>query len=288
MLMRCQTFILKFCSAAFCCAFFETWSELFTKDYSALFFSGGLGGGCHGMAVYGDPAHGDPGAFGFIVPPVDCNKQPQLPATPASPARNFTICNGTAGNHMLAIHNGSAVRWCGDASSDERADAYKFWGVEFSDYPGSNHEKYQLCQPKLAACEPIPYLSGYVCALFIVWHTVWTLWAHYHKPESGASIGTMFGCFFKRVAKGGKLVAGSKAWMVTEVYCHLTWFIYALYMCSLLFGMVQGMLHQWSFLYTLVILVFFMPPVMTMAQSCTSFYMYFLYFVPVSCDGGGD
>ena len=83
----------------------------------------------------------------------------------------------------------------------------------------------------------------------------------------------MFGCLFARDPKSKKLVKGSKAWMVSEAWCLATWILYSGFMCSLLFGMMQGMVHNWSFLYTLVCLVFFMPPVMTMAQSCTSFYM---------------
>ena len=207
MLMRAQTFILKFCSAAFCCAFFETWSELFTKSYSTLLYTGGLGGACRGMSEsigsrcwintsacvishnVSNMTQQFPGCNASIV---DATKAyERVPWTgnegmPWMPQQDVGYNSaGCSATEQTAAKEDScpAVRWCGGASVTEMENAYKFWGTNYSLGSIPKGDLPQLCQPHLDCCEPVPYLAGYVCAIFILWHTVWTLWAHYHTPE---------------------------------------------------------------------------------------------------------
>ena len=84
-MMRWQTFVLKFSAAAFACAFFESFTELFTQPYSVF----SPAAGCNfrtSVAVFGGeldcvvPQFSD--TQGFFPPPPTPAPNPAAPPTP--------------------------------------------------------------------------------------------------------------------------------------------------------------------------------------------------------------
>ena len=240
-LMRWQTFVLKFSSAAFSCAFFESFIELFTEEYSYLW----------------KPCDTSPTASELFKGASYC------PAglNTSSTTTQLESCTGTIPKQ----------HWCDAApkicQTTKCADAC--FGIGLDPQTTFSHH----CQPSLSCCEPWQGASAMMAGGFFLLHCVWTLWAHFHTPKSGASLGTMCLCT-------GRGKPTRYAWVLSEVFCVVVWMIHCFYMFCLLFSIIQGMAHHWSALYTIVTLIFLLPPVMTIGQSITSTVLYFIYFVP--------
>ena len=243
-LMRWQTFVLKFSSAAFTCAFFESFAQLFTQEYS-FFWKG-----CD-----------------FTTTTVTV-LEAMLGVTPCGAGWNGSHVSYSA-EAMFADCTDKDPRrhWCNACPEFDMSNS-NCSGV----VPVPENVCSQSCQSSLMCCEPWQGASATMAGGFFLLHCVWTLWAHFHTPKNGAKLGTMCLCTGNRPCR--------YAWVLSEIFCWTVWMIHVFYMFCLLFSIFQGMTQQWSVLYTILALVFLLPPAMTIGQSLTSTLLYFVYFVP--------